>query len=207
MPKTPAQTVKTASVCRVLVLGRAAYQALAAAFPLSAEAVLDNLLEAAQEVGVDGGGLDWGGGAFVLSGGPRDWARSHTLNAPNRKPTPNHRRTTNTQLVERELSLPISALEGNAKDLESLAVRYASPELYTGTSGGGGGLTGTAARSGRVSAGGGEGGGGVGGVNGAAVVPGVDSESEDNTGTGRDFLAEFVKRTGRPLGHSQRVVS
>jgi len=58
----PPQTVRTTTVCRVLSLGRPAYQALLAAFPLSAEKVLDNLLEAAQEVGVRREGVGgWGG--------------------------------------------------------------------------------------------------------------------------------------------------
>jgi hypothetical protein len=44
------QAVRTACVCRVLSLSRTAYLALAAAFPISAERVLGNLLEAAEEV-------------------------------------------------------------------------------------------------------------------------------------------------------------
>ncbi|KAI8469642.1 MAG: hypothetical protein J3K34DRAFT_276757 [Monoraphidium minutum] len=42
------QAVRTVSVCRVLSLSRTAYMALAAAFPLSAERILANLLDAAQ---------------------------------------------------------------------------------------------------------------------------------------------------------------
>jgi hypothetical protein len=38
------------SVCRVLSISRTAYMALAGAFPLSAERMLDNLMQAAQEV-------------------------------------------------------------------------------------------------------------------------------------------------------------
>ncbi|GBF99926.1 hypothetical protein Rsub_12619 [Raphidocelis subcapitata] len=48
--ETPAMvTIRTTSVCRVLSLGRTAYAALAAAFPLSTQTLLGNLLEAAQE--------------------------------------------------------------------------------------------------------------------------------------------------------------
>ena len=47
---TQLETVRSISVCRVLVLPRAAYEAVAAAFPIGARTVLTNLLSRAQEV-------------------------------------------------------------------------------------------------------------------------------------------------------------
>ena len=43
--------MRTLSVCRVLSLSRQDYLSLAAAYPLSAKTMMDNLLRAAQEVG------------------------------------------------------------------------------------------------------------------------------------------------------------
>ena len=48
-PATP-QTVRTLSVSRVLTVSRTDWLALVATFPMSAEHVLDNLLEEAQRV-------------------------------------------------------------------------------------------------------------------------------------------------------------
>ena len=44
------ETVRSISVCRVLVVPRAAYEQVAAAFPIGARTVLTNLLSRAQEV-------------------------------------------------------------------------------------------------------------------------------------------------------------
>lgn len=49
-------------MCRVLSIGRTAYMALATAFPLSAEQLLNNLMEAAQEVSTR---LELGGTSLV----------------------------------------------------------------------------------------------------------------------------------------------
>lgn len=44
------ETVRTVSVCRILVVPRIAYNSIAAAFPIGARAILTNLLSYAQEV-------------------------------------------------------------------------------------------------------------------------------------------------------------
>ena len=44
------ETVRTVSVCRILVVPRIAYNYIAAAFPIGARAILTNLLSRAQEV-------------------------------------------------------------------------------------------------------------------------------------------------------------
>ena len=44
------ETVRTVSVCRILVVPRIAYNSIAAAFPIGARAILTNLLSRAQEV-------------------------------------------------------------------------------------------------------------------------------------------------------------
>jgi hypothetical protein len=47
---TPVQAVRTTSLCRVLVIPRTVYNALAADFPISTSAVMDNLVARAEEV-------------------------------------------------------------------------------------------------------------------------------------------------------------
>lgn len=44
------ETVRTVSVCRILVVPRIAYASIAGAFPIGARAILTNLLTRAQEV-------------------------------------------------------------------------------------------------------------------------------------------------------------
>ena len=44
------ETVRTVSVCRILVVPRIAHNSIAAAFPIGARAILTNLLSRAQEV-------------------------------------------------------------------------------------------------------------------------------------------------------------
>jgi hypothetical protein len=44
------QSVRTTSLCRVLVIPRAVYNALSADFPISTSAVMDNLVAKAEEV-------------------------------------------------------------------------------------------------------------------------------------------------------------
>ena len=49
MPQLPA--VRTRTTCRVLIVSREEYRQVAASFPLSARAVLDNLLRDAEQAG------------------------------------------------------------------------------------------------------------------------------------------------------------
>lgn len=44
------ETVRSISVCRILVVPRGAYNSIAAAFPIGARTVLTNLLERSHEV-------------------------------------------------------------------------------------------------------------------------------------------------------------
>ena len=46
------ETVRTVSVCRIMVVPRIAYNSISQAFPIGARAILTNLLTRAQEVGI-----------------------------------------------------------------------------------------------------------------------------------------------------------
>ncbi|KIY97805.1 hypothetical protein MNEG_10157 [Monoraphidium neglectum] len=154
------QAVRTACVCRVLSLSRTAYLALAAAFPISAERVLGNLLEAAEE------------------------------------------------MVEREMHLPFTAfgsLEANL-NLEALSVKYASPELYRGSSAplgrsGSGAAQGPALDS--AARGGGDDGGGIGANGGGGGGGGGADEARDAFDL--DGLVGSFSDRGQPLRQSQRM--
>jgi len=148
------------------------------------------------------------GEGWAVKGLEAAWLTRHTARhtpfttQPKLNPNSTQTKPTPPQLVERELKLPVSVLEGSGKDLEALAVRYASPELFTDTRGAAGRLSGTVN---------GSGGGGRGWREGSPGSDEGDSSSGGmrggGFGGGEDPVAAIVRRTGKPLGHPQRMVS